>query len=108
MAMPTVSYTVTGVGTSPIYAVNNFGVPVNIGLGLTVSATATYTIQITFDDITADGYVASSGTWFTETGFGTATTSKYGLLTTPCRGVRLNVSASSGSVTMQVQQAGER
>jgi len=103
-----ISYTVTGTGTSAIFAVDNYQAPFNIGLGATVSATATYTVQFTFDDITANGYVAANGTWFTEATFGTASTSTAISFTIPCRGIRLNVSASTGSVTLQVQQAGER
>jgi hypothetical protein len=106
--MPNVSYTVTGTGTSSVYNTDFFQAPFNVGLGATISATATYTVQFTFDDVTADGYVPANGTWFTEATFGTASTSKAISFTIPCRGIRLNVSASTGSVTLQVQQAGER
>ena len=108
MSMPAISWTVTGTGTSPIYGVDNFQAPFNVGIGCTISATATYSVQYTFDDIQADGYVASSGTWFTSSDFSSATTSKAASFTIPCRGIRLNVSASTGSVTIQIQQAGER
>lgn len=108
MSMTAISYKVTGIGVSPVYACDNFQAPFNIGIGCTISATATYSVEYTFDDILADGYVASSGTWFTASDFSSVTTSKAASFTIPCRGIRLNVSASTGSVTMQVQQAGER
>lgn len=108
MSMPAINYTVTGIGVSPIFAADHFQSPFNIGVGVTVSATATYTVQYTFDDIMADGYVPASGTWFTDATFGTATATKSAAMIIPCRGVRLNVSASTGSVTIQIQQAGER
>ena len=107
MALPNVSYTVTGAGTSPIYGCDNFQAPFNIGYGTTISATATFKIEYTFDDITADGYVASSGTWFTVSGT-SGSTAVSGSFTIPCRGIRLNVSASTGSMTLFLQQAGER
>ena len=108
MATSNISYTLTGTGTSPIYAADYYQVPFNIGVGVSFSVTASYTVEFTFDDITAEDYVASSGTWFTDATFGSATTKKAASLTIPCRGVRLNVSASGGTATMQIQQAGER
>ena len=108
MSMPAVNWTVTGIGTSPIYACDHFQAPFNVGIGVSISATATYTVEYTFDDIMANDYVAASGTWFTETTFGTASTKKSISFTIPCRGIRLNVSASTGSATIQSQQAGER
>ena len=107
MAMPNISYTVTGAGTSPIFACDNFQAPFNVGYGTTISATATFKLEYTFDDITADSYVASSGTWFTITGT-SGSTAVSNSFTIPCRGIRLNVSASTGSVTVFFQQAGER
>lgn len=108
MAMPNISYTVTGIGTSAVYAADNFQAPFNVGVGVTLSATAAYTVEFTFDDVMADGYSASAGTWFTDATFGSASAKKAASLIIPCRGIRLNVSASTGTVTMQVQQAGER
>ena len=107
MAMPNISYTVTGAGTSPIFACDNFQAPFNVGYGTTISATATFKLEYTFDDITADSYVDSSGTWFTMTGT-SGSTAVSGSFTIPCRGIRLNVSASTGSMTVFFQQAGER
>lgn len=107
MAFPNISYTVTGAGTSAIFACDNFQAPFNVGYGTTISATATYSLQFTFDDITADGYNPASGTWFTISGT-SGSTAVSGSFTIPCRGIRLNVSASTGSVTVFLQQAGER
>ena len=106
--MPAISWTVTGTGTSPIYGVDNFQAPFNVGIGVSISATATYSVQYTFDDIQADNYVPASGTWFTSSDFSAISAAKGASFTIPCRGIRLNVSASTGSVTIQIQQAGER
>ena len=108
MSMPAVNWTATGVGTSPIYGVDNFQAPFNIGIGCTITGTATYSVQYTFDDIQADNYSPASGNWFTSSDFNSVTTTKAASFTIPCRGIRLNVSASTGSVLFQVQQAGER
>lgn len=107
MALPNVSFTVTGAGTSPVFACDNFQNPFNVGYGTTISATATFKLEYTFDDVTADGFSAGSATWFTVSGTSgsTAVTNSF---TIPCRGMRLNVSASTGSMTVYFQQAGLR
>lgn len=108
MAFPIVSYTVTGAGTSAVIGLDNLANPFNIGIGVDISATATYTVEYTFNDVSADGFSAGSATWFTDTTFGSATADKAISFTIPCRGVRLNVSASTGTATIYVQQAGRR
>lgn len=108
MAFPNVSETVTGAGTSSVFALDNMANPFNVGIGVDISATAAYTVQFTFDDVSADTFTAGSATWFTETQFGSATADKAISFTTPCRGVRLNVSASTGTATIYIQQAGRR
>ena len=107
MSMPNISYTLSAAGSSPVYACDNFIAPFNIGYGTTVSGTPTYAIQFTFDDIQAEGYTASSGTWFVVSGTaGTAAVS--GSFTIPCRGMRLVMVSGTGSVTAYFQQAGAR
>lgn len=107
MSLPNISYTVTGAGTSPVYACDNFIAPFNIGYGTTISATATFSLQFTFDDVTSDTFNASTATWFTVSGT-SGSTAVSGSFTIPCRGIRLNVSASTGSMTVYLQQAGAR
>ena len=98
----------TGAGTSAVIGLDNLANPFNVGIGVDISATATYTVEFTFDDVSADGFSAGSATWFTDTTFGSATADKAISFTIPCRGVRLNVSASTGTATIYVQQAGRR
>jgi hypothetical protein len=108
MAFPIVSATVTGAGTSAVFALDNMANPFNVGIGVDISATAAYTVQFTFEDVSSDTFNASTAVWFTDTQFGSATADKAISFTTPCRGVRLNVSASTGTATIYVQQAGRR
>jgi hypothetical protein len=108
MAFPIVSYTVTGAGTSAVINVDPLKAPFNVGIGVDISATATYTVEYTFNDVSSDTFTAGSAVWFTDTSFGTATADKAISFTIPCRGVRLNVSASTGSATIYLQQAGSR
>ena len=108
MALPIVSYTVTGTGTSSVINLDSLANPFNVGIGVDISATAAYTVEYTFNDVSSDSFTAGTATWFTDTSFGSATADKAISFTIPCRGVRLNVSASTGSATIYVQQAGRR
>jgi hypothetical protein len=105
MAANTISK--TGTGSSTIYAVDYFRCPVNVGIQAVLSGTATYTVEYTLDDITDSSFVASSATWTGAAADLTgASTSKNGLLTVPCRGIRLTIASGSGTVTVTLCQAG--
>ena len=105
MAANTISK--TGTGSSTIYAVDYFRCPVNVGIQAVLSGTATYTVEYTLDDITDSSFVASSATWTGATADLTgASASKNGLLTVPCRGIRLTIASGSGTVTVTLCQAG--
>lgn len=105
MAVNTISQ--TGVGSSSIYAVDYFKCPVNVGIQAVVTGTATYTVEYTLDDILASGFVAASATWTGATAdLTSANASKNGLLTVPCRGIRLTVASGTGAVVATICQAG--
>lgn len=75
-------------------------------LGIMVtSGTATYTVQMTADDVFAPGYNPASGNWFSvpAAALVAATTSQMAEVTCPCTALRLNVTAwTSGAVVMRV------
>jgi hypothetical protein len=75
-----------------------------VGIGCIISGTATYTVEHTFDDVYAPGFVPASATWFPNTGLTARTTNSDGNYAFPVQAIRLNVSASTGSVTMRVIQ----
>jgi|SanBayMetagenome_1026888.scaffolds.fasta_scaffold11551_5 hypothetical protein len=105
MAVNTISK--TGTGSSSIYAVDYFRCPVNVGIQAVLSGTATYTVEYTLDDITSDSFSASTATWTGATADLTgASASKNGLLTVPCRGIRLTIASGTGSVVATICQAG--
>jgi hypothetical protein len=105
MAVNTISK--TGTGSSNIYAVDYFKCPVNVGIQAVLSGTATYTVEYTLDDITSDSFSASTATWTGATADLTgASASKNGLLTVPCRGIRLTIASGTGSVVATICQAG--
>ena len=105
--MPVNTISKTGTGSSSIYAVDYFKNPVNIGIQAVLTGTATYTVEYTLDDVLDPAFVASSATWNGATADLTgANASKNGLLTIPCRGIRLTIASGSGSVVATICQAG--
>ena len=98
---------VTGTGVSAPIALDHYISPFNIGFGAVVSSTATFSVQHTFDDIFSPTYVPASGTWFNHPNFTSATATGDGNYAFPVTAVRLNVTASTGSVSLTLIQAGQ-
>ena len=97
---------VTGTGTSSLIPLDHYVSPFNVGFGAVVSATATFSVQHTFDDIYAPGYSAASGTWFNHPNFTSVTATADGNYAFPVSAIRLNVTASTGTVSITAIQAG--
>ena len=98
---------ITGVGYSPVYAVDTYISPSNMGLAVVVSGTITYKVQYTFDDVFAKGYSPTAGTstWFDHPTL-TGSASLNSNIAYPVTGIRLTTSAGSGSATLTIVQAG--
>lgn len=94
--------TVTGVANSAAIPMDHRAQFFNVGIEAIVSATATYNVQFTMDDI----YSSVAPTWFNiPSPFTGATANQIGNLTIPCSGIRLNVTASTGTVTLTLLQS---
>lgn len=105
--MKLTTITQAGTGRSSVCAVDDFQCPVNVGIGAKlVSGTATFNIEYSFDDPMADGYTASGATWYVATGFSGVSASTGGSLTIPCKAISINITASTGTVTATIIQAG--
>ena len=106
--MRPVSVTQTGVGTSAgvpvdIYSPNN-----NKGVFVDVTGTATYTVQVTGDDV-FDPLVVP--VWLNvdsvaNANLTNATTDQSGIIAIPCRAIRVNQTAGTGSSKLTVIQQG--
>ena len=105
MAKPT-SQTVAGVGTSPPVPLDRKINPFWVGVYAKISATATYNVEGTLDDIYASGWSAATANWFSLPNFNALSASHADLLDFPVTAIRLNVTASTGNVTLQTLQAG--
>lgn len=99
MARP-VRLSVTGVGVSNPYIPSNAISPFNVGFGVVVTGTVTYTVEHTFDD------AGVSPTWFPHETVVAQTTSQDGNYAFPCSAIRLNVTAGTGTAVLTLIQAG--
>ena len=97
---------VTGVGTSTPIAVDDMQAPFNIGISAAQTGTTTFNIEYSMQDPMAAGYTAGGATWFSMTGFAAITASAGGAFTTPCKAIRINLTAGTGTVTLTMVQAG--
>lgn len=104
--MRPVTYTITGVGTSGVYAPDHYVSPFNLALGVTVTGTVNYTVQYTFDDVFANTYVPASGNWVDHPSLTAQTANKDSNIAYPVRGVRLVVNSGTGTVRLTAIQAG--
>ena len=91
----------TGVGSSDSIVINTNVSPVNIGFGVIVTGTVTYTVQHTFDSPTV-GF----STWFSHPTVVDKTTNQDGNYAFPVTGVKLLVTAGTGTASLQLIQAG--
>jgi len=104
--MKLTTITQTGTGRSAVCAVDDFQAPFNIGIGAKLTGTATFNIEYSFDDPMADGYTAAGATWYVATGFSGVSASTGGSFTIPCKALSINITASTGTVTATIIQAG--
>lgn len=100
------SITKTGTGRSTICVVDDFQTPFNIGVAVSISATATFTVEYSLDDPNAAGYSAASAAWFVAPSFTSGSAAIAGAITIPCRAISINASANAGTITAKIVQAG--
>lgn len=99
--------TVVGVAVSPPIIMDTYISPFNVGFGVVVTGTVTYSVQHTFDDVFAATYVPASGNWFNHPTVAAATTTQDGNYAFPVSAIRINVTAGTGSVNAVIIQAGQ-
>lgn len=91
----------TGVGSSSALVMNTNVSPFNVGFGVNVTGTVTYTVQHTFDD-PGVGF----NTWYAHPTIANKTDNQDGNYAFPVTGIKLVVSAGSGTATLNLVQAG--
>ena len=104
MRAVTISQTNTGV-TNPV-PMDQYLTPFNVGFGVVVtSGSPTYTVQHSFDNPLAEGYSASTATWFNHPDVASETANADGNYAFPVAAIRLSVTGT-GVATMTIAQAG--
>lgn len=105
--MRPVELTVTGVATSAPVVLDQYISPFATSIFCVITGTATYTVQYTGDNpyATVSGF-AGTVDWTDHPSLTAKTTDADSNLAYPARAIRLNVTASTGSVRFIVLQAG--
>lgn len=99
--MRPVRVTVSGVSASSWVPVDWMRKDPSLGVFVTLSATATYTVQITGDDV-FNPAVTPTAFSVPNANLVAATTNQVAQVTVPCTAIRINVTASTGTVTLTV------
>lgn len=94
--------TKTGVGSSNVLPTDLYISPFNVGFGVVVSGTVTYTIQHTFDDV----QTVASPVWFSHPTIAGKSDNQDGNYAFPVAAVKVLVTAGAGTATMTMIQAG--
>lgn len=98
--MRPIKVTVTGVAASDPIPLNFQQADFKVSLGVVISATATYTVQHTFDNVLAD----ETPVWFDHSDLAALTANADGNYAFPAMATRIDVTASTGSVDFYVTQ----
>lgn len=102
--MPRIIVTISSQTASEWIPLNSVIVPFNVGLGVVVNGTLTYTVEHTFDDIQDPNVTPTA---FSNAGLTDKTLNNDGNYAFPVAATRLNVTAhTSGSATLTVLQGG--
>ena len=92
----------TGVGSSNVLAMDLYISPFNVGFGVVVTGTVTYTIQHTFDNV----QTVASPTWFSHPTIAGKSDNQDGNYAFPVAAIKVLVTAGDGTATATVIQAG--
>lgn len=104
--MRPVRVTTSGVSTSEVIPIDQYLNPTNIGLGVDITAPATYTVEHTFDDVFAEDFNPATALWFPHPTLVGLIADADGNYAFPPTGVRLNQTLGAGSAILNLIQAG--
>ncbi len=94
--------TKTGVGSSNILPTDLYISPFNVGFGVVVTGTVTYTVQHTFDNV----QTVTSPVWFAHPTIASKSDNQDGNYAFPVAAIKVLVTAGDGTATMTLIQAG--
>ena len=99
--MKTQTVAQTGTGSSSPLVMNTNPTPFNVGFGVVATGTVTYTIQHTFDS-PGTGFT----TWYPHPTIAAKTDNQDGNYAFPVSGIKVLVTAGTGTATLNLIQAG--
>lgn len=85
---------------------NHYRNPFNVGLGVVVTGTISYTVQHTFSDLQAAGTVDGDGVWFDHATLAALATNTDGNYAFAVEAIRLVVTGGTGTAVLRVIQSG--
>lgn len=100
------TYTTTGAKEAIPLDLHRNPFNVSVFLNLVDASTATATLEYTGDNVQDPAYVAANGKWWPHPDMTGSTADDEAVITKPVTAVRLNIAAISGSVQLQIIQAG--
>lgn len=80
--------------------------PFNVGFGIVVSGTITYTVQHTFDDVWSPTFNPATANWFDHPTIASQTANADGNYAFPVAAIRIKSTAGTGTATLTIIQAG--
>ncbi len=99
--------TASDAAPSQVYPTNTLITPFNIGLGGRVTGgTPTWQVQHTFDDVFSPTFDPGTATWYTHSSLTGQTGAADGNYAFPVTGIRVRVTAGTGTVALTVVPAG--
>jgi hypothetical protein len=104
--MRPVVFTITGAGSSGVYAPDHYTSPFNVSLSVLVTGTVNYTVRYTYDDVFAKNYDPATGNWTPHPSLTTQSTTLDSNIAYPVRGIQLVVNSGSGTARLTAIQAG--
>lgn len=103
----TVTASAGGPTYSPVYPIDTWNNPCNIGLGVEVTGSALYTVQHTFANPWSQNLNTVSAVWYSHATLVSGTSNADGNYAFPPRAIRLLLSsAAAATATLTIQQAG--
>ena len=92
--------------TSKMVALDTLSTQFQVTIGCAVTGTVNYTVYYTLDNVLADGYVPSGGTWYSLTDLAAKTATLAATVGFPVTAVKMTQATGAGSVAMTVLQTG--
>jgi hypothetical protein len=104
--MRAITVSQTGVGPTVPVPMDQYQSPFNVGFGVVVSGSVTYTVQYSFDSPFTATYDPANATWYGIPDLTNKNSNQSGNIAYAVAALRLNVTAGTGTVTFTILQSG--